>query len=99
MAVVIITELPPMANRAMEEAVSTELDIDRNPPAGLIVHTASETDGVITIVDVWESRKQFDDFDAERLRPAVGKVTGMGPDQAPPMERKILEPYRVQPKA
>lgn len=97
MAVVIITELPPMADRAMEEAVATELDVDHNPPAGLIIHTASETDGVITIVDVWESRKLFEDFEAQRLGPAVGKVTGMGPGQAPPMDRKFLEPYRVQP--
>lgn len=99
MAVVIITELPPMATRAMDSAVAEELDNEGNPPTGMIIHTASETDGIVTIVDVWESLKAFEDFERQRLLPAIAKVTGMNPDEMPPMERRVMETYRVQTKA
>lgn len=97
MAVVFITTLPPEVQRGIEEAVSQEMDVANNPPDGLIVHTASEVDGRVRIVDVWESREKFLAFERDRLIPAIVKVSGMPADAGPPdMEREVFEPYRVQ---
>ena len=38
---------------------------------GLIVHTSGPVDGGWRIVDVWESREDFERFTDERVRPAV----------------------------
>jgi ketosteroid isomerase-like protein len=43
--------------------------------AGLIVHTASEVDGKVRIVEVWESRQQFDEFVQSKLGPALEKLS------------------------
>ena len=43
------------------------------PPGG-ISHWAAKTDDGIHIVDVWESKQQFELFQSERLGPAMRKV-------------------------
>ena len=44
--------------------------------AGLIVHTASEVDGKVRIVEVWESREQFDKFVQTKLVPVLESLGG-----------------------
>jgi hypothetical protein len=39
-------------SRADVEAVATDLNVNDNPPDGLIVHIATEHDGGVHIVDV-----------------------------------------------
>ena len=48
---------------------------------GLIVHTASQVDGKVRIVEVWESRRQFDEFVQTKLGPALAKL---GVEMDPP---------------
>jgi len=47
-------------------------------PRGLIFHVAGPTDRGWQVVDVWESRADFDRFFAERLGPAI-RLSGVVP--------------------
>jgi hypothetical protein len=72
MTVLVTMDLP--VTRADVDAVAVELAVNDNPPDGLIVHLATEFDGGVHIVDVWESAEQHERFAAEHLGPAVAKV-------------------------
>src|SRR4051812_41068455 len=74
MAVVSIATLPAGVDRDCMQAVRDEVDPDSNPPDGLLIHTESEVDGRIRVVDVWESQEAHDRFGDERLGPAIHKV-------------------------
>jgi len=43
-------------------------------PQGLIVHLAFELPGGMRIIDLWESKADFDRFRETRLRPSMEKV-------------------------
>jgi hypothetical protein len=49
-------------------------EIGNHNPEGLIVHAAGESGSGIRIIDVWESKQQFELFQSERLGPAMRKV-------------------------
>jgi hypothetical protein len=84
MAVAIRTTNFPEGPRAdMYDQVGAEMDVENNPPDGLIFHWAGEVDGEWTITDVWESREAYDRFQEERLFPAIKKVSGMDPASGP----------------
>lgn len=57
MAVVLIASAP---SRETYEAVDDA--VGRTAPPGCIVHTASEVDGKVRVVEVWESQQQIDEF-------------------------------------
>lgn len=59
-------------SREQYDKLETELG-NRNPE-GLIVHAAGESGSGIRIIDVWESKQQFELFQSERLGPAMRKV-------------------------
>jgi hypothetical protein len=60
--------------RAMIEQVSAKMDVLGNPPAGLLIHIATEEEGGVHIVDVWNSQADYDAFEASRLLPAITSV-------------------------
>lgn len=60
--------------RAMIEAVSTLMDVRENPPPGLLIHIATEEAGGVHIVDVWNSKADYDAFEESRLKPAIASV-------------------------
>jgi hypothetical protein len=97
MAVVFTQTMPEGVPIQMIDAVSDEMGVDTEPPEGLIVHTHFEVDGRVKIVDVWESAALHDTFEAERLRPAMGKVAGQNgvtlPDAAP--DSSMIEVHRL----
>ena len=66
-------------DRAMYEALRIRLDIDHQHPLGLIMHGASEVDGVMRVAQVWESEWYAKRFDEEILAPALEAV-GAGLD-------------------
>ena len=68
MAVVLITWAP---SREAYEALTD--DVGGTAPPGCIVHTASEVDGRVRVVDVWESHEAIDDFFQKELGPAFAK--------------------------
>lgn len=58
-------------------AVTKLLDLSDNRPAGLILHSASETpSGTVEIVDVWASAEHAAAFEREHLFPAF-ESTGL----------------------
>ncbi len=54
-------------------------ELGTHNPEGLIVHAAGESGSGIRIIDVWESKQQFELFQSERLGPAMRKVGIVGP--------------------
>jgi hypothetical protein len=50
------------------------MDIDGNPPEGLIFHSAGPIDGGWGVIDFWESREAADRFIHERFQPAAGQI-------------------------
>ena len=59
-------------SREQYDKLDQELGSDK--PEGLIVHAAGESGSGIRIIDVWESKHQFERFQSERLGPAMLKV-------------------------
>jgi hypothetical protein len=91
MAVAIInTDFPEGVGPDMYDAVNAEMDIESDPPPGLIFHWVGEVDGKWTITDVWESREAYDAFNAERLTPAIEKLAAAqgGPTD---LEQRTIE--------
>lgn len=85
MAVVLITYAP---SREAYEAVDRE--VGHSLPAGCIVHTASEVDGRVRVVDVWESKEAIDEFFQTSLGPAFARL---GVEAEPP---ELTEPFNIQ---
>jgi hypothetical protein len=68
MAFVLIATAP---SRDAYEQVTAEVGTDA--PPGCMVHTASEVDGGVRIVDVWESKEAIDSFFEAKLGPVFAK--------------------------
>ena len=84
MSIAIQMDLPTGMGQEQYDAVNEEMGIQDNPPDGMLVHFGGEGPNGWRITDVWESREHFDRFNEERLFPAIRKVTGFDPAQAPP---------------
>ncbi len=65
-----VSELP--ISREQYDKLHVELGTEK--PEGLIVHVAGESGSGVRIIDVWESKQQFELFQSERLGPAMHKV-------------------------
>jgi hypothetical protein len=72
--VVLMTQDFQGVNREIVEAITNDIGVFDNPPAGLIAHVSTETDGGIHVVDMWESEADFQTFAEERLIPSAQKV-------------------------
>ena len=57
-----------------EQYDKLDAELGSSKPEGLIVHAAGESGSGIRIIDVWESKQQFELFQSERLGPAMRKV-------------------------
>jgi hypothetical protein len=57
------------------DAAHGVMEIDSDPPEGMIVHSAGPVDGGWAVIDFWESRAAFDGFVASRLMP---RLQGLG---------------------
>ena len=85
MAIVVIAHAP---SRELYEALD---DATGNAvPPGCIVHTASEVDGQVRIVDVWESQEALDEFFQNTLGPAFGKAG------VEPIQPEVTEAFNVE---
>lgn len=85
MAFVLIGTAP---SKDAYEQITAEVGTDA--PPGCIVHTASEVDGGVRIVDVWESKQAIDDFFESKLGPAFAKF---GVEAAQP---EIVETFNIE---
>jgi hypothetical protein len=76
------------------DGVKERLNVEADPPAGMILHTAGFTGtGLFRIFDVWESEEAWQRFHDERLMPAVQPVIDAG--GAPPSADYTYELYDV----
>lgn len=85
MPILMTMNLP--VTRADIEALSTELNVREDPPGGLIAHIATEHNGKVQVLDLWESQAHFERFQDERLTPAMDKFMadrGIRLDGPPP---------------
>jgi hypothetical protein len=80
------------------DAVNERLDAEKNPPDGLIAHTAGrDSTGVWRIFDIWESREQAERFLADRLMPIVQEMMGQpGGEAQQPDTTELYELYDLQ---
>jgi hypothetical protein len=76
MAIAIINRLPEGVGAEQYDAIQGQLNLESDPPDGLLFHSAAELDGGFQVIDVWESRDDYERFRVERLRPAM--VSAMG---------------------
>jgi hypothetical protein len=74
---------PPNVNADVYDRVNAEAGVDSDPPAGLLFHCAGKVDGTWQIAEAWESQAAAQRFDEERLLPAIERVIGMRPPDAP----------------
>ena len=80
-----VSQVSTAPSREEYEAVTKRLDLEGNPPAGLIVHCASELpSGEVQIIDVWASQEELSMFTEQRLFPAFADAGVMERAQAAP---------------
>ena len=70
MAVVVFARYSNLSPEKYDEVISS-LDLDANPPAGLIAHVAGESDGATVATEIWRTEQTFRAFYDYRLRPAL----------------------------
>src|SRR5688572_821578 len=76
------------------DAVTAKINVDADPPEGMIVHTAGfGEDGTFRIFDVWENSDLMHHFDETRLGPAIAEV--MGGDGGEPDRRAEYELHHL----
>jgi hypothetical protein len=75
------------------DAVHQHMDVDGNPPAGLIFHSAGPLEDGWGVIDFWESSEAFDTFAEQRLMPAVAEL-GERAFQGPP-DRKEFPVHNI----
>jgi hypothetical protein len=81
MAVGIRLKLTGVTAEQMDK-LNAAIDPDGNPPDGIIFHASGPVDGGWGVIDFWQSREQFDRFQAERIGPAMAAIgaTGAAPE-------------------
>ena len=73
MAVALLMEWPDVTQEHYLE-VMQDLQLDTNPPIGLLFHVIGSMKGGLRIVDVWESAEAFHTFSEQRIAPALQKA-------------------------
>ena len=72
------------ATQDQYDAVHGHMDVDGDPPEGLIFHSAGPLDGGgWGVIDYWESREAFDTFAQNRLMPAIQELGERAPQGQP----------------
>lgn len=98
MAVILRQTMPEGVPVEMLDAVSDEMNVDADPPAGMHVHVHWVENGRVQVYDVWDSADEFKRFEAERLNPAIAKVAaqnGLDVAQMPQPEQSVTEVHRL----
>jgi hypothetical protein len=97
-AILIETTFPVGATNEFLDAVTDEMGVDTEIPAGAILHVHFEKDGRAHGVDVWDSVEALQKFVEPTLAPAMGKVAaarGLDPSQMGEPEVTITEVHRL----
>jgi hypothetical protein len=60
------------------DTIHSKMNVDGDPPAGMIFHSAGPIDGGWGVIDFWESREAFDQFVSGRLGPLSQELGDRG---------------------
>jgi hypothetical protein len=71
MAASVVLNFPSAMTREEYDRVHGSLDLEANPPDGLLVHTAGAGPTGWRVIDIWESGDHFMRFAGERLQPTI----------------------------
>jgi hypothetical protein len=95
MAVMVISRMDGGKPEVYDQ-VNEQLGVEADPPEGLIVHASGDRDGTFEVVNIWQSREQFDTFLNGRLRPTIKSIVG---DEAfaamPEAQRTFVELHEL----
>ena len=80
--------------QANYDAAHAVMEVDTDPPAGMLVHSAGPVEGGWGIIDFWESRDAFDTFVRDRLMPRLQSRGGEGFPSPPDV--KEFEVHNLQ---
>jgi hypothetical protein len=78
----------PGINQLQYDAIVQTLDVEHHPRSGALTHICAFDEKGMCVIDVWESRRDFEMFVADRLKPAFAKL-GM-----PSIEPEVIDTYR-----
>jgi len=70
MAVSVVAHYPDLSAETYDEVIAS-LDLDANPPPGAILHVAGDSEGSITVSEIWQTEQTFRAYLDYRLRPAL----------------------------
>ena len=96
MAVILEQVMPEGVSLDMLDQVTDEMNVDADPPDGILIHVHFEQDGQVRIVDVWESEEAYEQFRESRLMPAMQAVMQrQGEEQPQQPDTSITPVHRV----
>jgi len=70
MAVTLFMRIPELTVAGYDGLI-VGLELDANPPAGLIFHVATESVGSVNILEAWQTSQAAESFIENRLRDAL----------------------------
>ena len=92
MAVLLEMIMPEGVDVGFLDEVSREMNVESDPPPGLLVHVHFMENGRARVVDVWDSAEDLDAFRLSRLMPAIQKVaTQRGLEMTTPPESSVAD--------
>ena len=80
--------------QANYDAAHAIMEVDTDPPRGMLFHSAGPVEGCWGVIDFWESREAFDAFVQERLMPRLQSLGDRGFPNPPDV--KEFEVYNLQ---
>ena len=85
MAVTLVMRVPEL-DLERYDGMMVSLGLDANPPAGMVLHVATEAVGAVNVVEVWQTQQAAEGFVETRLKPALAA-------------QKLRDPlsYRIEP--
>jgi hypothetical protein len=79
----------PKGDQEQYDKLIENMGVQDEPPEGLVFHCAGPLDEGWSVMDVWESREQFDKFMEERVQPAAEEAGVEGLNDAETTEFEV----------
>ena len=89
-----VSEFDTGADRstANYDALTQRLDVENDPPDGLVAQAAGFSGNTFRIITIWATEEQKERFDRERFMPALREVVDRS---APPPRTETYELHRL----
>jgi len=81
--------------QANYDAAHAIMEVDTDPPNGLLVHSAGPIEEGWGVIDFWESRETFDSFVADRLMPRLQSLGDRGFPNPPDVKEFAVHNLQV----